>query len=182
MQCLGQGQGIGLCNDNHHNIDIPCSVAADMAQTILNKCVSFDINCNRNGDCTSSPWNWLSSGQIFSDQHYNVIVGGCGRIASFLADLKACAKSFSRFLCSWRASCQGLKIIFLKRESQSLGLSLPRKTLCFVIWNILYQRNALRMTRLWIRWHYVLKIGQWLWLSGRLVRIHSLLPWRINRL
>ncbi|KAH7375439.1 hypothetical protein B0T11DRAFT_293122 [Plectosphaerella cucumerina] len=75
-QCVS-GAAVGICNDNHHEINIPCPDIANMAENIKNWCYTHDTYCPPRGSCRDV--NPRTSGQIFSNHStWNVIVGACG--------------------------------------------------------------------------------------------------------
>ncbi|KAF5009150.1 hypothetical protein FDECE_4594 [Fusarium decemcellulare] len=77
-QCVGDA-GIGLCNDNHHDINIPCPRIADMATEIRGGCYRSDVCC-RPAPRGCEECNARTSGQKFDGNH-NVIVGACSFFA-----------------------------------------------------------------------------------------------------
>lgn len=75
-QCKN-GSAIGMCNDNHHEINIPCPDIANMAENIKNHCYMQDTVCKAPRACDDT--NIRTHGQIFSaHKTWNVIVGSCG--------------------------------------------------------------------------------------------------------
>ncbi|KAL0943370.1 uncharacterized protein CTRU02_201256 [Colletotrichum truncatum] len=86
-QCVG-GAAIGICNDNHHQIDVPCTGVADMARHIYQNCWELDTDCKAGRGCEGS--NHVTFGQLFSDHHtWNVIVGQCGYFGNGERPVKA---------------------------------------------------------------------------------------------
>ncbi|KAH7359256.1 hypothetical protein B0T11DRAFT_300182 [Plectosphaerella cucumerina] len=70
--------GIGMCNDNTWDIDIPCTTIADYAQVIGMNCAWMPHPECHGPDCTVAPWNLFEKGQAFSPHlSWNVIVGSC---------------------------------------------------------------------------------------------------------
>lgn len=67
-----------MCNDNHHEISIPCPDIAGMAENIKNHCYMQDASCRPPRACDDT--NIRTHGQIFSaHKTWNVIVGVCCR-------------------------------------------------------------------------------------------------------
>jgi len=71
-----------MCNDNHHEINIPCPDIANMAENIKNHCYMQDTVCKAPRACDDT--NSRTHGQIFSaHKTWNVIVGSCGMSSSY---------------------------------------------------------------------------------------------------
>ncbi|KAF6802194.1 secreted protein [Colletotrichum musicola] len=88
-QCV-DGAAVGMCNDNHHDIDIACTTIADFAAEIQRGCYRTEPQCDAHGNCVVSPWRSYTVGQIFSDHlTWNVIVGHCTFFGSGTRPVKA---------------------------------------------------------------------------------------------
>ncbi|KAH6695407.1 hypothetical protein F5X68DRAFT_227388 [Plectosphaerella plurivora] len=73
-QCVG-GAGIGLCNDNYNDINIPCTRVAEMAEHVTRNCWKMDTVCRPGQGCHGE--NETTFGQEFDGGNFNVIVGQC---------------------------------------------------------------------------------------------------------
>ncbi|KAH6843151.1 hypothetical protein B0I37DRAFT_357144 [Chaetomium sp. MPI-CAGE-AT-0009] len=76
MQCV-KGSGVGVCNDNRHDIKLACTQVARMARHILLNCHKSDTICGPPGvGCIGTiP---VTQGQVFSAEgKWNTIVGRC---------------------------------------------------------------------------------------------------------
>lgn len=80
MQCVFD-TAVAVCNDNRHNLYLPCSYVADGADRLNRECYSFDgVLCS-----LANPFqkcvrvNERVHGQIFSPgRTWNVLAGTCG--------------------------------------------------------------------------------------------------------
>ncbi|KAH7347503.1 hypothetical protein B0T11DRAFT_359937 [Plectosphaerella cucumerina] len=85
-QCINGG-AVGMCNDNHHDINIPCTRVADMAANIRQNCWEVDTACKAGQGCWGE--NHTTFGQLFDAGGFNVIVGQCGFFGNGQRPVKA---------------------------------------------------------------------------------------------